>query len=657
MLYLFYKDKTYLRIEYYQDFGIFTTTMRTQLNIIIFLISFSFLNGQQLEKDIENNYLKYRELVNSDVDSAMVHILLAKKKNEQLNNANWNAKIHYAIGYCYKIKQNPTLALSNFNQAIDFADKIDNPSVKSMSYNQIGLLYAKENNFQEALKNYHLSLKISELKDELSENTMAVYSNIADLYILQKDTISARKNYHSAQRIGETDGNKSSLASVYNNLAVSYMTTNLDSTEFYLNKALNIYKEEHNTYGQIATQINLATAYLNFHSIQHYPKARDYLLESLDLSRATKNIDYEYYSYFYLGNYYEQAEEEWVRARNYYEEAHRLMNEKLRNHNPIELYRFLSRINSKLGNYQEAYRYSILQHELQDSLYSIERNKQFVEIQTKYDVERKNIQIELLEKQKEIQRGHNQLLFIGALLLIIPLIMLAIFYSTRLKYQKTIRKQDQLLFEQEKETISAKNLVKGQNLERKRIARELHDGVGGRLSAIKIKMDQLNTTSIKDPELKECINQLQDTAKEIRHISHELKDHKINELDFVTLLHHLIDDYKFYFSGEMHFNIFPEDKFEAIDSHKGHYIYRTIQEILNNCMKYAKAHNLYIDCTYDDFIYRFMIEDDGVGFDLKTTKKGMGLLNLHKRVEEMNGKLHIDSSVGRGTTFIIEIPA
>lgn len=621
------------------------------------LLGYLGLNAQDLAKEIDANYRKYKEIVNSDTDAAFVSILKAQKLNETYNDINWSAKISYGIGHCFALKQNYPMALTNFSEAIEYADQVNNINIKSMSYNQIGLIHAKRNDFQEALKNYHLSLKISEPKEELSENTMAVFSNIADLYIAQQDTVSARKNYHLAQKIGERDDKKANLAVVYNNIAVSFMGTNIDSTEYYLDKALNIYKEEHNTYGQIATQINLATAYLNFQSIQHYPKARDYLLESLELSRATKNIDYEYYSYFYLGNYYEQAEEEWVRARNYYEEAHRLMNEKLRNHNPIELYRVLSRVNSKLGNYQEAYRYSILQHELQDSLYSIERNKQFVEIQTKYDVERKNIQIELLEKQKEIQRGHNQLLFIGALLLIIPLIMLAIFYSTRLKYQKTIRKQDQLLFEQEKETISAKNLVKGQNLERKRIARELHDGVGGRLSAIKIKMDQLNTTSIKDPELKECINQLQDTAKEIRHISHELKDHKINELDFVTLLHHLIDDYKFYFSGEMHFNIFPEDKFEAIDSHKGHYIYRTIQEILNNCMKYAKAHNLYIDCTYDEFIYRFMIEDDGVGFDLKTTKKGMGLLNLHKRVEEMNGKLHIDSSVGRGTTFIIEIPA
>src|SRR5690606_6264243 len=225
----------------------------------------------------------------------------------------------------------------------------------------------------------------------------------------------------------------------------------------------------------------------------------------------------------------------------------------------------------------------------------------------------------------------------------------------RMKYQETIARQEKLIFEKEIESTRTKNLLEGQNLERKRIATELHDGVGGRLSAIKIKMDQLNTTTIQDQELEECINQLQETAKEIRVISHELNENNRDKINFVHLLNQLVKDYRFYFTGEIHLNIFPEAKFQEIEGVAKHYLYRTIQEILSNCLKYADAENINIDCTFDS-VCRISVEDDGKGFDVDKVKKGMGISNLHKRVETLNGSLFIDSAKGRGSTFIIEIP-
>src|SRR5690606_12298899 len=356
-----------------------------------------------------------------------------------------------------------------------------------------------------------------------------------------------------------------------------------------------------------------------------------------------------------LANYYDEAEKNLTKAKDNFENAYQLLKEGYKNDYAIELYRSLSEVYQKLGDYRNAFHFQEIQYNLQDSIFSVQKNKQFHEIQTEFDVERKNNQIELLNKEKEIEQGNKRLILIVSLLLIVTLILVAVFYRKRMKYQQTISKQDKLIFEQEKETIKVKNLVEGQNIERKRISRELHDGVGGRLSAIKIKMDQLNTTVIRDPELEECVNQLQEAAKEIRIISHELKDNKITELNFVILLHHLIEDYKFYFSGEIHFSIYPETEFEKIDGKKKHYLYRVIQEILSNCLKYADAQNINIDCAYDD-VYRFIIEDDGKGFDEKSIKKGMGLENIKKRVTALNGKIHIDSVPGRGSTFIIEIP-
>lgn len=629
--------------------------MKKPLIFIWFILLLYPVRGQDLERQIDLNYQKYKESVYSNTDSALIYIIKAESLNKKLDDPDWSARINYGLGYTYSIIEDYSRAQDYFKKAIRYAQITDNLNILSKAYNQLGVSYYMEGDFKNALENFHNSLKISEKKEEFSENTMSVYSNLANLYINQKDTVNARIYYHNARRMGERDNQKYILAGTFNNLAVSYMGSNKDSTEYYLNKAIDIYKETHNTYWQISTQLNLASTYLNFKSEKDYPKALELLNNSLNLSKAIQNADSEFYSFLYLGNYYEQAENDYEKARYYYNQAYQLIKEGYKTDSTIELYRLLSRVNSKLGDYSAAYDFQKDWHRLQDSVFSVERNKQFVEIQTRYGVERKNTQIQLLEKEKEVQQERTRLIVIVAILLIITAIVFAMFYRARLKLQKTIREQDQVIFEKERETISAKNLIKGQNQERKRIAGELHDGVGGKLSAIKIKMDQLNMTSIRNEELKECIDQLQETAKEIRLISHELNENKIKELSFVNLLQHLISDYKLYFPGEIHFNVFPENKFNEIDGYKKHYLYRSIQEIFNNSIKYAKAENIYVDCTYDG-VYRLIIEDDGVGFDINKIKRGMGLNNLEERVKSMGGEFHIDSAVGRGSTFVIEVP-
>ncbi len=624
--------------------------------LILGFISVSFLVfSQNNEEKIEYNYQKYRELVDTAPDSALIYLAEAKRLNQQLELKDWDARIAYGMGYSYYVKKDFKTANEFFNEAIRYADSARNSNILSKSYNQIGQIYAVQNDFKNALSNYHLSLKISEGKEELSDNTIAVLSNLADLYILQSDTLSARNYYHQAQKIGERDERKLHLAVVYNNLAVSYMKSNKDSTEFYLRKSLQIQKDNHNVYGQIMSQINLVSTYLNFKSESDYKKSFQYLQESLRLSKALGNLEAEFFSYFYLGKYYEQAESDLQQALYYYNQSNEVLRKGYKNDYAIELYKSLSHVHSELGNFKEAYYFETIQHKLQDSIFSIEKNKQFHETQTKFDVERKNNQIQLLNKEKQIQKGQNRLIFIGSIMVIIPLLLLAIFYRQRMKYQQTITEQDKLIFEKEIESTRTKNLLEGQNLERKRIASELHDGVGGRLSAIKIKMDQLNTTTIQDKELEECINQLQETAKEIRVISHELNENNQDKINFVHLLNQLVKDYRFYFTGEIHLNIFPEAKFQEIEGVAKHYLYRTIQEILSNCLKYADAENINIDCTFDS-MYRIIVEDDGKGFDVEKVKKGMGISNLYKRVQSLNGSLFIDSAKGRGSTFIMEIP-
>lgn len=628
--------------------------MKFKAFIFLFFISVS-ASAQSVVELMEKDYLYYKNNVNTKPDSSLIHLQNALKLNRSYKDKNWEADLTYGIGYCYFTMQKYDLAIENLEKAIDLAEEISNFNILGKAYNQIGLIYSFQNKTKIALNYFHKSLKITESREEYSDNTIAVLINIADLYIMQKDTVNARRYYQQAKGLGEREDKKLNLAVVYNNVAVSYMTSNKDSTEFYLTKAINIYKNTGNTYGQIRAQNNLATTILNFNSKKDFPKALSLLDESLKLSTESNDIEAEYFTNFYLGNYYEKADIDYRKALDYYNKAYDLIKEGFNNESTVELYKRLSKTYYELGDFNQAYRFQSIQHNLQDSIFSVEKNKEFIETLTKFDVERKNNQIQLLNKEKEIQRASKRLIFIVSILLIVPLILLAVFYKKRLVYQKTISQQDKRLFEIEKETIRQQNLIKGQKQERSRIAKELHDGVGGKLSAINIKMNQLNTTNIQNDELKECIVQLQDTAKEIRLISHALNDSELSEINFVDLLKQLTKDYKLFFSGDIHLNVFPVEKFGRIDDYRKHFLYRVIQEILSNAIKYSEARNINIDCTFDDR-YRFIVEDDGKGFDPGNVKLGMGLGNIKKRVETMNGVLHIDSSEGRGSSFIIEIP-
>lgn len=621
--------------------------------LLILPLSFSF--SQDYEDQIQKYYQKYEKLANRKADSSLFYLFEAKKLNKKLKSEKWDAQIYYGIGYSYFVRQSYVLSLEYLNKAVTTSLRAQEYDVLSKSFNLMGLIFSYQNDFHRALDYYNKSLDISEKKEEMSIHTIATLTNIADLYISQKDTLNARQFYLQAKEIGERNNKKLNLATVYNNMAVSYMTSNKDSTEYYLKKAIDLYKDTQNTYGQISAQNNLATSYLNFGSQDDFGQSLHYLMESLKLSIESKNVQAEFFTLFYLGNFYEKGEIDYFKAKHYYERASKLIKKGIKMESTVELYKRLSDVYSELGNFKAAYTYQKLQHNLQDSVFSVERSKQFIETLTKFDVERKNNQIQLLNKEKEIQRGYKIAVIIGSILFILPLLLIAFFYRKRLIYQETISSQDKLIFEKEKETLRAKNLIEGQKLERSRIANELHDGVGGKLSAIKMKMDQLNTTNIQNPELKECINQLQEATKEIRIISHELNENKIDELDFVSLLQGLIKDYQFYFSGEIHLNIYPSHKFNEIEDFRKHYLYRTIQEILSNALKHAQAENIYIDCTFDD-LYRIIIEDDGIGYDMKKVKKGMGMTTIQKRVQTMKGTLHIDSLVNRGTTLILEIP-
>jgi PAS domain S-box-containing protein len=202
-------------------------------------------------------------------------------------------------------------------------------------------------------------------------------------------------------------------------------------------------------------------------------------------------------------------------------------------------------------------------------------------------------------------------------------------------------------------------LVIGQENERRRLAQELHDGLGQSISAIGLNLNSL------EPELKhfnekfkkiydEVRQSLNQTIDEVRTISRNLTPHILEDFGLPRALEHLFETIDksttVELSLSLHGDLLSIDKKAALG------LYRIIQELLNNALKHAEANHINVHVTRARLELIGIVEDDGHGFDVDVKSQGMGLSNVESRAQLLKGEIHIDSCKKSGTSVSINIP-
>lgn len=191
-------------------------------------------------------------------------------------------------------------------------------------------------------------------------------------------------------------------------------------------------------------------------------------------------------------------------------------------------------------------------------------------------------------------------------------------------------------------------LLEGQEHERNRIAKDMHDGLGQMLNAIKMKANLV----MRDEELYTMID---DAIHETKKIADNLVPAKINDFDLATCLNSLCNQLDHSASQLITFEAFGQPK--GLDHSQKIHFYRIAQEGINNALKHAKASVINIQLYEEDDKIRLLIEDDGVGIEFKpSTFMRHGLSNMRERTEIMAGQLTIESDANRGTLIIAEAP-
>jgi signal transduction histidine kinase len=289
-------------------------------------------------------------------------------------------------------------------------------------------------------------------------------------------------------------------------------------------------------------------------------------------------------------------------------------------------------------------------------------------LDAKYKAAKRDADINRLTSEKELQeekvRKKNIIISGITILSLFTIFLGMLLMRSYRQKQKLIEQENEIhkhkirQLENEKMLLATQSVLQGEESERKRLARDLHDGLGGLLSGVKIALNTMKGNVILADESVRVFNHalglLDGSITELRRVAHNMMPEALVklglknalsdfclELDKVNPIHIL-----FQFYGE----------FERVDSNLEINAYRIVQELVNNSIKHSKAKELTVQMIQEKSRLCFMVLDDGVGFDFKNSgiTKGIGLASIKSRVDAFHGQLEISSEPGKGCEITVE---
>jgi signal transduction histidine kinase len=323
-----------------------------------------------------------------------------------------------------------------------------------------------------------------------------------------------------------------------------------------------------------------------------------------------------------------------------------------------EGYRVLMEAFEGLGNYEQALLYQRKLSSFNDSLSNKEKTTALNELELRYQTASKDKDIAakglVIERQKnKLNRTYTWVAVISGVATMAVLILVMLYKNA--VHRHKVRELEIQTFQRQIEIDLLKSSMRGEEQERKRLSRELHDGIGSMISSVIMQLSMLKKQKAESTETErydQVLNLLQDTANEIRRTAHNLMPDIIQKLTLEEAI-------KNYCAGIVQNSLIKLDvRFYGdsvgFSSHCKLVIYRIVQELVHNIIKHSEATHAIVQGVSNENNFTLTIEDDGVGFDSKSLHQGIGLKNVEARVRSLEGVFDLESSPGKGTMVYME---
>jgi signal transduction histidine kinase len=640
--------------------------------ICLFLLSItSFLQAQTREIDSLKTLLK--KAPNDSVKVAIMNNLsfqlgtvdaaqgysYAKQAVELAEKSGLKSRLGLSynnLGIIYDQRGQGDSALIYYNKALKVSKKIKNIYIEASALGNIGYVYWSQGDFNKALDYTLKGLAILDTGRNYTSTANSL-EHVAMIYYDLKDYKNSVKYHRLAIPIYLMAKAEPELGGLYCNMALNYLESSKDSMIFYLKKAeaILLKYEEHWGLGHVYN--NIGGVYIE---IKNADLALLYLNKAINERRLVGDDRGMCSTHSSFGM-------AWLmKGRTELAKAHldtAVTMAKAMDMQDIlaEAYRNYALVYAKLGLLDSVTSYLQKESDIQDTIFSSEKTTAIADMQTKYDTEKKDLEIAKQKAEleaKEIEKKRQQT-FIAALIgLVILIILLGYFIYSRNKIRQKARMDAELANQRE---IRSKAVIEAEEKERRRIAQDLHDGVGQILSAAKLNLSGLeDKLKLTNPEqsalLTNALDLVNDSVKEVREVSHNMMPNTLIKLGLASAVREFITKISSVPNLKIDLQIVGME--ERLDNTVETVLYRVIQEVVSNIIKHAKANVISMQLIRHENELTIMIEDNGVGFDKKkvTQFEGIGLKNIISRVEFLSGNVDFDTTPGQGTTVVIEIP-
>lgn len=320
-------------------------------------------------------------------------------------------------------------------------------------------------------------------------------------------------------------------------------------------------------------------------------------------------------------------------------------------------------LSKKLKDYPESVKYYEAYIKLNDSLDEVSVQKTIANLDAKYHKSENENKIRQLESEKQkaqLVSENNKLHYTLLVLLTFILSSIILFLWKNSKTQRLLTEEKEKNYSQNISTLKTQKeievmqaMIDGEEIERKRIARELHDGIGSKLSALKILISRFDNHKISDDSLSHFNELLSTSISELRQVSYNLVPESLLKLGLENALSdlcHLLHSE----TVKIEFQAFDITNTIPISSQMN--IYRIIQELLNNALKHSQCSEILVSYSQNEGSFFISVEDNGNGFDVSSIdyKTGLGIKNLKSRVELLSGTYNLESNES-GTYYNIEL--
>ncbi len=578
--------------------------------------------------------------VTGNIDSAEVYYQKCQKVSEIANYPKGIAKGLYGQGNVFESRGKYDKAMELFELSLKISTENKDIQGQLSAHNAIGIIHEYKGHLEKSLAKYIETLRLAEKETDWSFAARA-NGNIASLYFIQKNHEKAIEYGLKGLEIYNRTNNQRGIAFSYHDMGnVLKAQRKLDEALENYQKALKIRIALNDKRGQSFTYFSMAW---NYKHQKNLDKARFYMRKSLALreeigfNSGIHACNKALAQWNMAQGNYKVAFPYLKKAYDWYAKAGELEGMWESSSHLVEYY-------ERQGDFKNAFRYQQLNLAAKDSLFNKDQNKQFADMQTLYETEKKdkvilekeNAILKLGEENGKIERQLNYLL--GGTLL------LSIFGFLGFKFNKIRRERnDKIAF--------AKALIFAQEEERKRIARDLHDGIGQSLLLIKKQLTYNHEVTLENQQL------ITDTLEEVRSISQDLHPIQLEKFGLTTAINEIIQ------KVEKSTDLFISKEIDNIDkllNAKAEInLYRTIQEAFNNIVKHSEATAAKISIKKVDKNLIINIQDNGKGFDYKlavVTSKSLGLRTMFERITAIGGQLKLKKGVTKGAMVLIRIP-